>query len=247
MIGERRRRRVEEAGVLDLVVRAAVVDGVAGQQLAHHLDRFLQHLPAHSRAAATAVAGDVLVQRLTGADAEEEPPVEQQRRGGRGLRDHRGMDAHDRARHAHADLDALGRRRDGRRAPPHERAVALRGHPRVVVVGDRDEVEAELLGAAGVGDAASAGRAPRSTACTRTTSWWLLLLKKGSVLPIARTESTLSKRRDAACLRRAVSPPPPFAFPTFMPSMGTPSTGKQLPAHRATASNHVGALASARP
>ena len=113
--------------------------------------------------------------------------------------------------------------------------------PRVVVVGDRDEVEARAPRRAARWRPASAGRAPRSTACSRTTSWCLLLLlKKGSVLPIPRTESTLSKRRNAACLRRAVSPPPPFAFPTSRPR------GQRLRAHGATASNHAGSLASAR-
>ncbi len=188
-----------------------MVDGVAGPQLAHHVDGFLEHLPTDLRARPP-LSGDVLVQRLTGADAEEEPAVEQQRRGGGGLREDRGMDAHDRARDAHTDFDALGRRRDRAEHRPHERAVALGGDPRVVVVGDGDEVEAELLRAAARCRPASGGRAPRSTACTRTTS--CCLLGKRSVLPITRTESTLSKRRDAACLRRTVGPPLPSPLRT---------------------------------
>ena len=88
------------------------------------VDGLLEHLPADLRAR-PAVPEDVLVQRLAGADAEEEPAVEQQRRGRGGLREDRGVDAHDRARHADADLDALGRRRDRAEHRPHERAVAL--------------------------------------------------------------------------------------------------------------------------
>src|SRR5439155_11828888 len=42
----------------------------------------------------------------------------------------------------HAHLETFGRRRDRSEHAPHERAVALRGHPRVVVVGDRHEFEA---------------------------------------------------------------------------------------------------------
>ena len=91
------------------------------------------------------VPDDVLVERFAGADAEEEATLEEQRRGGRRLGDDCGMHADDRARHADADLDALGRRGDRAEHAPDERAVALRAHPWVVVIGDRRELEADLL------------------------------------------------------------------------------------------------------
>ena len=90
----------------------------------------------------------VLVERLAGADAEEEAALEEQGRRRRRLGDDRRVDAQDRAGHAGPDAD--GRRRLGHAAEdrPHERAVALLVDPRVEVVRDRQEVEARLLGQA---------------------------------------------------------------------------------------------------
>ena len=155
MSGTRRGGRVEETGVVDLVVGATVLDGLAGEERPEDLDRFFQHLPAN-RGRWPTRADDVLVQRLPRAEAEEEPAVEEQRGGGGGLGDDGGMHANDRARHAHADLDPIGAGGDGSEHAPHEGAVTLRAHPRVVVVGDRREVEADRFGAHRV-----ARRAPR--------------------------------------------------------------------------------------
>ena len=71
---EDRRRLVgarEQAGVLDDVEVAFMVDGVAGPQRAHDLDRLDEHVLADV-GGWPAIAGDVLVQRFAGADAEEE-------------------------------------------------------------------------------------------------------------------------------------------------------------------------------
>ena len=47
------------------------------------------------------------------------------------------MDAHDRAGDTDADAEAFGRRGDGTRHRPHERAVTLRANPRVEMIRDR--------------------------------------------------------------------------------------------------------------
>ena len=79
------------------------------------------------------VAEDVLVERLPGPDAEDEPAVELHGRGGGGLGEHRRVNADRRAGHRRGDgqVDRLGQRADHR---PHERALALVVVPRVEVV-----------------------------------------------------------------------------------------------------------------
>ena len=91
------------------------------------------------------VAEDVLVERLAGADAEPEAAVEEHLRRRRGLGDHGGVDAQRRAGHAggHVHARHVGRQRPDHR--PHERALALRVVPRVVVVGDPQPLQARGL------------------------------------------------------------------------------------------------------
>ena len=72
---------------------AVVVGEVALPQLAHHLDGLLEHLQPDVLAR-PAVAEDVLVERLAGADAQGEPAVELHGGGRRGL-------GHDRRVHPH--------------------------------------------------------------------------------------------------------------------------------------------------
>ena len=127
-IGGASRGRVEQPGVLDLVVLPPVVDGLARPQLPDDLHRLLQHGQAHPRRR-PAVAQDVLVEGLARPDAEEEPALEQQRRGGGGLGDDRGMDAHDGAGDADAHPQPLGGGGDPAEHRPHERAVALGASP----------------------------------------------------------------------------------------------------------------------
>ena len=138
-------RRVEELGVLHFVEVAAMVDGFTGPQRADDVDRFFEHASPRRRGR-PAVAEDMLVEGLAGADTEEEPIVEEQRRGRGGLGDDRRVDADGRARHTDADAQSFGRGGDRAQHRPHERAVTLRAHPRVVVVRDGHELEARVLG-----------------------------------------------------------------------------------------------------
>src|SRR5438477_2305023 len=78
--------------VLDGEVCPAVALLSSAEEEAQHLDRLFEHLAA-CRERRPAAADHVLVQVLTGADAEEEAPVEHHRRCRRGLRDDRGMRA----------------------------------------------------------------------------------------------------------------------------------------------------------
>src|SRR6266446_3526642 len=93
-------------------------------EYADHVDRFLEHGEALGRAR-PAAAGDVLVQILAAADAEEEAPGHQHGCRRRRLRDDRGVHPYRRRGHARPDLELV--RRDGDRAEhaPHERALTL--------------------------------------------------------------------------------------------------------------------------
>ena len=98
------------------------------------------------------MAEHVLVERLSGTEAEKEPVVEQQGRRRSRLRDDRRMHSHRRAGHADSDLKAFGDGGDGAEDAPHEGAVSLRADPRVEVVGDRHEIEPGLLCSPRIGD-----------------------------------------------------------------------------------------------
>ena len=92
------------------------------------------------------VAADhVLVERLAGADAEPVPAGVHRLEGRAGLRDHRGVEPERRAGDAGAEV-AGGALADGGQHVPHERRLALRGHPRLEVVGGHAAGEAVLLG-----------------------------------------------------------------------------------------------------
>jgi hypothetical protein len=113
-----------------------------------HVDGLLEHLQVHV-GLRPAVAEDVLVLGLAAADAELEAAVVRHAAGRRGLRDHRGVDPHGRARDRGRDRQGrrLRQRADHR---PHERAMALLVVPRVVVVRDPQGMEAGRLGATGL-------------------------------------------------------------------------------------------------
>ena len=97
-----------EARVLDRVVLAAVALDAALPEEPDHRDGLLQHLePLVPRR--PAVAEDVLVQVLAGADAEEEAARHHRRRGRRRLGDDRRVDADRRAGDAGAEPQPLGR------------------------------------------------------------------------------------------------------------------------------------------
>jgi hypothetical protein len=132
-------------------VPAAVGLVVAAPELRDDLERLVEHLeplvgPRPAR------AGDVLVQRLAAADAEEEPSFHQERGGGSRLSDDRRVDADQRAGDGRAQPETLRPLRDRADHAPDERAVSLRIHPRVEVIGDEDVREARVLGAARVLD-----------------------------------------------------------------------------------------------
>ena len=89
-------------------------------------------------------ADDVLVERLAGAQAQPVPArVHRGERGG-GLRDHRGVPAEGGRGDAGAHV-ALGALTDRGEHAPHERGLALGGHPRLEVVGRHHAGEAVLL------------------------------------------------------------------------------------------------------
>src|SRR3546814_3933239 len=71
------------------------------------------------------ISEDVLVECLTGADAEDEPALEQQRGGGGGLSDDRRVDPNDGTGDADAHLHPLRDAGDPAEHRPHERAVPL--------------------------------------------------------------------------------------------------------------------------
>ena len=142
------RERVDPR-LLDGVVRPVVRLVAALPEQAQHLDRLLEHLQPLLRAGPHG-AGDVLVQLLAGADAQEEAALQHHLRGCRGLGDDRRMDPDRRAGHARAEAQLLGGLRDPADHAPDERALALRVDPGVVVVGDQRKGEARLLGQPGV-------------------------------------------------------------------------------------------------
>jgi hypothetical protein len=120
-------------------------------QRADDVHSLLEHvLPLrHGR---PALAGDVLVEVLAGAEAEDEPAVGQELHGGRLLRDDRRVVALDRAGDVGRQFHPRRGVRHGAQHRPRVRRVALLCQPgRVMVTGDL-EVEADLLGPYGVPD-----------------------------------------------------------------------------------------------
>src|SRR5438105_15742112 len=110
--------------MVDGVMTAAVRLLAALPEQPHHLDGFLEHLEPLVRQR-PAVAEHVLVQVLARADAEEESSGHHRRHGRGRLRDESRMLADERARHAGADADLLGRLRDAAERRPYEGTVPL--------------------------------------------------------------------------------------------------------------------------
>ena len=136
--------QVEDAQVLDGVMRASMGLIAALPEEPDHLDRFLEHReplvgcrplrPEH-----------VFVQVLTGTDAEEKASWHQARdRRGRVGDDSR-MDADHRARHTGTDPELSRRLSDAAEDRPDESAMPLGVHPRMDVVRDQAEAEAGPL------------------------------------------------------------------------------------------------------
>ncbi len=150
--GDENRRRLVgdgvETGVLHRVMLAVVAFGATLPEKAHHLDGFLQHLQAHV-GRGPAVAQDVLVQVLAGADAEVKASFEHHGGGRRGLGHDGGVDAHGGAGHGGGNRQRghLGEGPDHR---PHKRAVTLLTDPRMVVVRDPERLKSGLLGHPGL-------------------------------------------------------------------------------------------------
>ena len=117
--------------------------------MADEVDRLGQHLLADRRPR-PAVAEDVLVQVLAGSHAQEEAALEHLLGGRGGLGDYRRVDPDQGTGDAGADAKPAGRLGDGAERRPDEWTLALLVDPRVVVVGDRGEAEARLLGHRGL-------------------------------------------------------------------------------------------------
>jgi hypothetical protein len=103
-------------------------------------------------AAGPAIAEDVLVERLTAADAEREATVEQHgRRRGR-LGDDGRVDAHGGTGHGRRHPHPRGRLGDRADRRPHKPAVALLIVPGVEVIGNPETLETGPLSHAGLSD-----------------------------------------------------------------------------------------------
>ena len=113
---------VVDRRLLGAVVLAVEGDALLGPEAAHQLDRLGEAQPALLRARPLRAGRGRLVQRLAGADAEEDAAgVEAGERPER-LRDHRRVVAHRRRQHARAEQRALGALAE--RAEPRERRPA---------------------------------------------------------------------------------------------------------------------------
>ena len=167
--GRKRIRQRVDAGILDGVVPPVVAGHLAGPQRADHVHGLLEHLRP-DLPLGPVLGDDVLVEPLTRAHAEEEPPGHQRRGRRGGLGDDRRMDPGGGAGHPGSDADPLGRVGDRAEDAPDERALALAVDPRMVVIGDQREREATLLRQDGVLARGRAARAPRWTGRIRCQS-----------------------------------------------------------------------------
>jgi len=121
----------------------------AVEQRRDDVDGLAEHLVPHV-GRRPALADDVLVEVLSGAEPQGEAPVREQADRGRFLRDHGRVVAHDRTRDVCHQLHAFGHLRDRAQHAPGVRRVTLLLEPREVVVAHHLEVEARALGRAGV-------------------------------------------------------------------------------------------------
>jgi len=131
--------------VFDGVILAVVARRLAGPERTHDVHRFVQHLEADV-VFGPAFARDVFVQVLAGADTEGKAVAEHLVNSRDGVGDVDWMDPGCRTGNADADLDLVGRRRDGAERRPDERRFALGRNPGMEVIGNREKVEAGLLG-----------------------------------------------------------------------------------------------------
>lgn len=138
------RRTGEQLSLFHGVVGAVVLDRVAFPQLADDADGLLQHLSAYV-GAGPVDAGDVLVETLPGADAQEEAAVEHHCGGGGGVGDDCRMHADEGGGDPGAYTELLGGFGDATEDRPDEGALTLFGNPGMEVVGDAGEAEADLF------------------------------------------------------------------------------------------------------
>ena len=138
---------VVDGRALEVVVVAVEVDAVPTPQFAHQPHRFAQPREALLELRPFAdVAGGDLVERLTGADAEEHPVGIRAGHRRERLRDHRGVVAERRGQHRRAQDEPLGALTDRRHPRQRERGVAAFVPPRLEVVTDRRTVHPVRLG-----------------------------------------------------------------------------------------------------
>src|SRR5438094_244119 len=146
----RLRRPGVDPSIFDGVVPSAVTDGLATPQQSDQADRLFEHLESDVWLRPV-LAQDVLIQVFAGS----QPQKESSRHHGGGARrrvgDDGGMRPHQWTGDARAKSEA--RRRFGNAAnhAPDERALTLPVRPRMKVVGDERNREADLFGAPGLG------------------------------------------------------------------------------------------------
>ena len=141
---------VVDGGALGVVVLALEVDPVTQPQLAHQPHRFAQPGVALLELRPFAlISGGDLVERLPGADAEEDAIRVETPHGREGLRDDGRVVAEGRGEHRRAQLQPLGPLTDGGHPGQRERRVPALVPPRLEVIADRCAVHAVRFGGDG--------------------------------------------------------------------------------------------------
>ena len=124
---------------------------IASPELAHEGDRFLEHVETLVRGRPLR-AGHMLIQVLSGPDAQEKTAGHQAGGSRSCVRDDRRMHTDERAGHARAEAELGSDAGDARDHRPDESAVSLIVRPRMDVVGDQAEAQSRLLGELRVAD-----------------------------------------------------------------------------------------------
>src|SRR5215208_1674794 len=140
-----------EAGVLHGVVLAVVPLVGALPQQPYHLNRLFHHLQPHV-GWWPVVPEYVLVEVLTAADPKPEATLHHRRRSRCGLGDYGRVDADNGSGDTGAETYTFGGGDDTPYHAPHERALALRVNPGMVMVRDPGGGEARFLRPVGVPD-----------------------------------------------------------------------------------------------